>query len=98
MYRKLVIHNIVKDDITVVSIRKAHIVNLQENLDSSKEIKDIFDTKDKFEISSLGYKEAVSWLKEIGKWEYISTHGFSVDGYSIVETANSMWKKQNNGD
>lgn len=46
-----------------------------------------------FEFTPEGYLEAKKWLEEIGQWEYISKHGFSVDGWSIIETANSIWKK-----
>ena len=42
-----------------------------------------------------GYDEAKKWLQEIGEWEYVSTHGFSTDGWSIVATANAMWNKRN---
>ena len=41
-----------------------------------------------------GYKEAKKWLQEIGEWDYVSTHGFSADGWSIIATANVMWNKQ----
>lgn len=42
-----------------------------------------------------GYAEAQKWLKEIGEWEYVSTHGSSTDGWSIIATANSIWDKRN---
>ena len=44
-----------------------------------------------------GYDDAKKWLQEIGKWEYVSTHGFSTDGWSIIATANTMWDKRNGG-
>jgi hypothetical protein len=47
---------------------------------------------DKFNSTTEGYEQAKAWLIEIGQWEYISTHGQSVDGYSIVATANTMWE------
>ena len=48
---------------------------------------------DKFAFTGEGYLEAQKWLQEINEWEYISTHGFSTDGYSIVNTANSIWNR-----
>ena len=42
-----------------------------------------------------GYEEAKEWLQEIGKWDYVSTHGFSTDGWSIIATANAIWDKRN---
>ncbi len=42
-----------------------------------------------------GYNEAKKWLQEIGEWEYVNSHGFSTDGWSIIATANSMWDKRN---
>jgi hypothetical protein len=47
----------------------------------------------RFPFTNEGYKEAKEWLQEIGKWESVSTSGASVDGYSIVESANSFWNK-----
>jgi hypothetical protein len=49
----------------------------------------------RFSYDTVGYTNAVKWLKEQGKWEYVSTHGQSVDGWSIVETANVLWSQQN---
>lgn len=49
----------------------------------------------RFSVDADGYLEAKKWLKEIGQWEYVSTHGFSTDGYSIVEEANAIWNKRN---
>lgn len=49
----------------------------------------------RFSLDTNGYQEAKSWLKEIGQWEYVRTHGFSTDGYSIVEEANAIWQKRN---
>jgi len=49
----------------------------------------------RFSLDTNGYQEAKNWLKEIGQWEYVSTHGFSTDGYSIVEEANAIWNKRN---
>lgn len=43
----------------------------------------------------LGYNEAEKWLREIGEWDYVSTHGFSTDGWSIIATANAMWNQRN---
>ena len=43
-----------------------------------------------------GYNEAKKWLQEIGEWNYVNTHGFSTDGWSIIATANAIWDKQNN--
>ena len=51
----------------------------------------------RFSYDTVGYANAVKWLKEQGKWEYVSTHGQSVDGWSIVETANVLWSQQNGG-
>jgi hypothetical protein len=55
----------------------------------------------KFDYDEDGYYDAIRWLKEIGLYEYISTHGQSVDGWSIIHTANAMWEqklKNNNHD
>ena len=53
-------------------------------------------TSKHFPLNAKGYLKAKKWLKEIGKWEYISTHGFSTDGYSIIEEANSIYDKLQN--
>lgn len=45
----------------------------------------------KFMFSPNGYLEAQKWLKDIGKWDMVSTKGFSTDGYSIVAEANAIW-------
>lgn len=45
----------------------------------------------KFEYSIEGYMQAKKWLKSIGKWEEVSTRGFSTDGWSIVAAANSIF-------
>jgi hypothetical protein len=50
---------------------------------------------EKFEFTAEGYQLAKAWLIETDQWEYTSTHGFSVDGYSLVETANVLWKEYN---
>lgn len=42
-----------------------------------------------------GYSEAKTYLEEIGEWDYVSTHGFSTDGWTIIATANSIWDKRN---
>ena len=55
----------------------------------------IADVSRRFSLDTNGYQEAKNWLKEIGQWEYVSTHGFSTDGYSIVEEANAIWNKRN---
>ena len=49
-----------------------------------------------FSYDPLVYSNAVRWLKEIGKWDYVSTHGQSTDGWSIIQTANVLWEQQNN--
>lgn len=46
-----------------------------------------------FPLTSDGYLIAKKWLQEIGKWEQVSTTGFSVDGWSIIETANWLWEQ-----
>ena len=43
----------------------------------------------------LDYDKAEAYLKEIGEWDYVSTHGFSVDGWSIIASANSIWDERN---
>jgi hypothetical protein len=48
-----------------------------------------------FPLTPEGYLDAKKWLVEIGEWDYVSTHGFSVDGWSIIDTANLMWSKRN---
>jgi hypothetical protein len=47
----------------------------------------------KFALTTEGYIQAKRWLMEIGKWEEVSTRGFSTDGYTIVHTANLLWTK-----
>jgi len=42
-----------------------------------------------------GYSEARIYLKAIGEWDYVRTHGFSTDGWSIIATANSIWDDRN---
>lgn len=49
----------------------------------------------KFSYDIIGYTEAVKWLKEINQYNYLSTHGQSTDGLSIIHTANSLWKIKN---
>ena len=52
-------------------------------------------SNDKFPMTTGGYLAAKKWLKEKpGRWEYHSTHGFSVDGWSITATANFLYKKE----
>lgn len=48
---------------------------------------------EKFESTTEGYNQAKQWLQSIGKWDEVSTTGLSVDGYSIVNTANVLWKQ-----
>ena len=43
-----------------------------------------------------GYSEAKAYLEEIGEWDYVSSHGFSTDGWSIIASANAIWDKNNN--
>lgn len=52
------------------------------------------DCEDDFPMTAEGYLAAESWLKENGYWEKVSTTGFSVDGYSITETANYLRKRK----
>lgn len=47
----------------------------------------------KFTFDPEGYKQAKEWLIEIGKWEVVSNGGFSVDGWSIIESANFLWEQ-----
>jgi hypothetical protein len=47
----------------------------------------------KFAMNTNGYNEAKAYLISIGEWENASTRGFSVDGYSVVQFANSCWEK-----
>jgi hypothetical protein len=42
-----------------------------------------------------GYSEAKAYLEKIGEWDYVSTHGFSTDGWTIIATSNSIWDKRN---
>jgi len=44
-----------------------------------------------FDYSIKGYEKAKKYLKKIGKWEYVSSHGSSTDGWSIVHEANSIF-------
>jgi hypothetical protein len=44
-----------------------------------------------FVLSPNGFLEAINWLKNIGEWERVTTKGFSTDGYSVVQEANSIW-------
>lgn len=48
---------------------------------------------EQFTFDTEGYNKAKEWLIEIGEWDRISTTGFSVDGWSIIESANVLWKK-----
>ena len=47
-----------------------------------------------FSYTTKGYTKAKKWLKEVGEWEYVSTHGFSTDGWSIVDVANSIYRRK----
>lgn len=49
----------------------------------------------KFPYTQEGYLEAVKYLKSIGRWKYTSNHGQSVDGWSITQTANDLYAKNN---
>jgi len=67
-------------------------------LDSDfREIENIINSVNSYKRfhPQTGYEEAKKWLQEIGEWDYVSTHGFSTDGWSIVATANSMWDERN---
>ena len=48
-YRDPVIHNLVKDNKVVISIRKANIKNLDKNIDQHNSVKVIDPTKQDFE-------------------------------------------------
>ena len=48
-----------------------------------------------FSYDAIGYANAVDWLKENNKWDYVSKHGQSVDGWSIVHTANALYEQEN---
>jgi hypothetical protein len=61
----------------------------------NNESKNQEEKKDRFAYDAVGYTNAVMWLKKVGKWEYVSTHGQSVDGLSIVQTANVLWEQEN---
>jgi hypothetical protein len=45
-----------------------------------------------FQLTPSGYLQAEQFLKLVGKWEQ-SQRGFSNDGYSVVEFANSIMEK-----
>jgi hypothetical protein len=47
-----------------------------------------------FPLDEDGYEAAAKWLKSIGKWEEVISSSFSLDGWTIVETANSIWIKE----
>lgn len=47
----------------------------------------------RFEYTTEGFLDAKKYLKKVGKWKYVSTHGFSVDGWSIISEANSIYKQ-----
>lgn len=51
-------------------------------------------TMEKFEFTTQGYVDAVKYLKKIKKYKYVSTHGFSTDGWSIIGTANVFYEKK----
>lgn len=40
---------------------------------------------------SEGYQNAKQFLHHIGEFGYVSTHGFSTDGWSIIAEANAIW-------
>lgn len=55
---------------------------------------DLFQKLDaRFPYTNEGYYQAKKWLKSINRWDEVSTTGFSVDGLSIVHTANSMYEQ-----
>ena len=47
-----------------------------------------------FEHTTEGYVLAKAWLIDIGR-EDILTGGFSTDGWSVVEAANTIWSNKN---
>lgn len=51
---------------------------------------------EKFEFTTQGYVDAVKYLKKIKKYKYVSTHGFSTDGWSIIGTANVFYENNEN--
>jgi len=46
-----------------------------------------------FAYTAEGYKKAQQFLKDIGEWGRVSTFGFSIDGWSIVQSANVIKQK-----
>jgi hypothetical protein len=48
---------------------------------------------DKFSYDTKGYLSAVKWLKKIKMWDSVSKGGLSVDGWSVVNEANSIHKR-----
>ncbi len=48
----------------------------------------------KFEMTLEGCAKATEWLKENGHYEEFMNNGFSVDGYSLVATANYYRQEQ----
>ena len=50
---------------------------------------------DKFLYTTNGYEEVKKWLQEINEWDRVSNHGFSTDGWSIIQSANFLYNKIN---
>lgn len=48
---------------------------------------------EKFDYTPEGYLDAKEYLKSIGEWDRVSKGGLSTDGYSIVQSANDIYKK-----
>ena len=63
--------------------------------DENKDIKKyINSTKLEFDITPLGYKRAVIWLRATNQYHLIQNE-LSLDGYSVVNLANQLYEKTN---
>jgi hypothetical protein len=61
---------------------------------AKRKFENYLDMPDHFPYTPEGYLKVEKYLKRIGQFEYISTHGFSVDGLSIIQEANTIWKQR----
>lgn len=45
-----------------------------------------------FPFTVEGYQQAKAYLKKVGRYEDFMNNGTSIDGYSLVAFANSIYK------
>ena len=58
------------------------------------------DKATRFPYDHIGYANAVAWLNETGRGQFVwaSANGQLTNGWSIIDTANTLWNKQKEDD